>query len=64
MRVDLDDEGGFIRQEELFRDYGRIRTIVYYEGSLYIATNNRDGRGVPGENDDMIIKITPILPTN
>ena len=62
MRVDLNDEGGFVRQEELFRDYGRIRTIVYYEGSLYIATNNRDGRGVPGADDDMIIKITPILP--
>ncbi|MDP3387078.1 MAG: PQQ-dependent sugar dehydrogenase [Eubacteriales bacterium] len=61
MRIDLDDVGGFVRQEELFRDYGRIRAIVYYEGSIYIATNNRDGRGVPGEKDDMIIKITPIL---
>ena len=61
MRIDIDDEGGMVRQEELFRDYGRIRTIVYYEGSLYVATNNRDGRGVPGENDDMILKITPIL---
>jgi glucose/arabinose dehydrogenase len=61
MRIDLDDEGEMVRQEELFRDYGRIRTIVYYEGSLYVATNNRDGRGVPGEDDDMILKITPIL---
>ncbi len=64
MRIDLDDEGNFIRQEELFSDYGRIRTVVYYEDSLYIATNNRDGRGVPGENDDKIIKITPIFPSN
>ncbi len=63
MRVDLDDEGSFIRQEGLFRDYGRIRTVVYHEGSLYIATNNRDGRGVPGESDDMILKVTPVLPT-
>jgi glucose/arabinose dehydrogenase len=61
MRIDIDDEEGMVRQEEFFRDYGRIRTIVYYEGSLYVATNNRDGRGVPGENDDMILKITPIL---
>ncbi len=63
MRIDLDEEGELIRQEELFTDYGRIRTVVYYEDSLYIATNNRDGRGVPGENDDMILKVTPVLPS-
>lgn len=62
MRVDLNDEGGFVRQEDLFRDFGRIRTVVYDEGSLYIATNNRDGRGVSGADDDIIIKITPIFP--
>jgi glucose/arabinose dehydrogenase len=61
-RVDLDDGGGLVRQEALFSDYGRIRTVVYYEDSLYIATNNRDGRGIPGGNDDLILKITPILP--
>lgn len=26
----------------------------------YIATNNRDGRGVPKDDDDVIMKITPI----
>jgi hypothetical protein len=62
MRIDLDDKGNFIRQEELFIEYGRIRTVVYYEGSLYLATNNRDGRGIPGESDDIILKITPVLP--
>jgi glucose/arabinose dehydrogenase len=62
MRIDLDDKGNFIRQEELFIEYGRIRTVVYYEGSLYVATNNRDGRGIPGESDDIILKITPVLP--
>lgn len=62
MRIDLDDMGDFIRQEALFRDFGRIRTIVYHEGLFYVATNNRDGRGTPGENDDMIIKVTPQLP--
>jgi len=64
MRIDLDEEGNFIRQEELFTDYGRIRTVVYYEKSLYMATNNRDGRGIPGENDDIVLKVTPILPSN
>jgi len=60
MRLDLDDEGALIRREELFTDLGRIRTVIYHEGSLYIATNNRDGRGVPKDKDDVIIKITPI----
>jgi len=60
MRLDLDDEGTLIRREELFTDLGRIRTVIYHEGSLYIATNNRDGRGVPKDKDDVIIKITPI----
>ncbi|MFW5799956.1 MAG: PQQ-dependent sugar dehydrogenase [Spirochaetota bacterium] len=64
MRVDLDDEGNLVRQEELFNDYGRIRTIVYHKDSLYIATNNRDGRGVTRENDDKILKVTPVLPSD
>lgn len=62
MKIDLDDNGTFIRQDVLFEDYGRIRTIVYYEDSLYIATNNRDGRGNPREKDDIILKVTPMLP--
>ena len=62
VRIDLNDEGGLIRQEQLFRDFGRIRTIVCYKDSLYIATNNRDGRGTPKNDDDKIIKITPIFP--
>lgn len=57
MRIDLDDEGNFIRQEPIISEYGRIRTIVYQGDSLYLATNNRDGRGVPGEKDDIIFKI-------
>ncbi|NBG88432.1 PQQ-dependent sugar dehydrogenase [Isachenkonia alkalipeptolytica] len=61
MRIDFNREGEFLRQEALFQDYGRIRTVVYHEGSLYIATNNRDGRGVPASEDDRIIRITPIL---
>jgi glucose/arabinose dehydrogenase len=62
IRIDLDPEGNLVRQDQLFGDYGRIRTVVYHEGSIYIATNNRDGRGVVRENDDKIIKITPVPP--
>lgn len=61
MRIDLEDDGSFIRQEELFNEYGRIRSVVYHEGSLYVATNNRDGRGNPSENNDRILKITPVI---
>lgn len=57
MRIDLDDQGNFIRQEPIISEYGRIRTIVYKDDSLYIATNNRDGRGIPKEKDDVILKI-------
>lgn len=60
MRIDLDDEGNFIRQEPIITEYGRIRTIVYQGDSLYLATNNRDGRGVPNENDDVILRINII----
>ncbi|MCR3955345.1 MAG: PQQ-dependent sugar dehydrogenase [Gudongella sp.] len=64
IRIDLDPEGNLIRQDQLFGDFGRIRTVVYHKGSIYIATNNRDGRGVVRENDDKILKITPVLPSN
>ncbi|WP_409228718.1 PQQ-dependent sugar dehydrogenase [Gudongella sp. SC589] len=61
IRIDLDAEGNPVRQDQLFSEYGRIRTVVYHEGSLFIATNNRDGRGVVRDNDDKILKITPNL---
>lgn len=39
-------------------DYGRLRIVhTSPEGVLYVATSNRDGRGVPQQNDDMIIMV-------
>ncbi len=39
---------------------GRIRDVVLGpDGMLYIATSNRDGRGVPGSEDDKIFRINP-----
>ncbi len=61
MRIDFNQEGKFLRQKAMFQDYGRIRTVVFHEGSLYITTSNRDGRGVPVAEDDRVIRITPIL---
>ncbi|WP_253298219.1 sorbosone dehydrogenase family protein [Paenibacillus sp. MSJ-34] len=46
--------------EALFRDLGRIRNI--YEGpdgSVYVMTNNRDGRGNPQQGDDKMIRLRP-----
>jgi glucose/arabinose dehydrogenase len=40
--------------------YGRIRTVVTApDGSLWITTSNRDGRGSPRSGDDRIIRIQP-----
>lgn len=62
MKLELNEDGGLKRQSPLLSDYGRIRTVVEEDGALYVATNNRDGRGVPRSGDDKILKITPIWP--
>ncbi len=48
-----------IMHEKLFVEkFGRVRDVVEGPGgSLYILTSNRDGRGIPREKDDKIIKI-------
>jgi glucose/arabinose dehydrogenase len=49
---------GIVDEEEIFADYGRLRDVVVGpEGALYFATNNRDGRGTPGPEDDRILRI-------
>lgn len=38
--------------------YGRIRTVVAApDGTLWVATSNRDGRGSPRDGDDRIIAV-------
>jgi glucose/arabinose dehydrogenase len=40
--------------------FGRLRDIVSGpDGFLYLATNNRDGRGSPAASDDRILRMTP-----
>lgn len=46
-----------LEEEELFSELGRMRDVVERNGYLYIATSNRDGRGIPRINDDRIILI-------
>ena len=38
--------------------YGRIRTVVAApDGTLWVATSNRDGRGSPRDGDDRIVAV-------
>jgi glucose/arabinose dehydrogenase len=41
-------------------EYGRIRDVVLGpDGMLYLTTSNKDGRGIPQNTDDKIIKVNP-----
>ena len=41
--------------------YGCLReVIVGPDGALYVATNNRDGRGGPAPDDDRILRVIPM----
>ncbi|MFQ5941381.1 MAG: PQQ-dependent sugar dehydrogenase [Nitrososphaerales archaeon] len=47
------------KAENFLAGFGRIRDIVEGpDGYLYIATSNRDGRGLPASDDDKILRIT------
>ncbi len=47
--------------DQLLRDvYGRLRDVIQGpDGFLYLATNNRDGRGLPASDDDKILRLVP-----
>ena len=60
-KIPLDSEGDAKQPEAYFvGEYGRMRTVVAApDGSLWLTTSNQDGRGVPNEGDDRILKIQP-----
>lgn len=61
-RMILGSDGTSVAKvEELFKnELGRIRNVAEApDGSLYIITNNRDGRGKPTADDDQLIRLKP-----
>ncbi|MDU4892869.1 MAG: PQQ-dependent sugar dehydrogenase, partial [Clostridium sp.] len=60
MRVSLNKGGTVVQNMEslLKNEYGRLRDVYEgKDGSIYIATSNRDGRGNPNLSDDKILRL-------
>ena len=47
--------------ERFVREHGRLRDVVAApDGTLWILTNNTDGRGSPAPDDDRILSLSPV----
>lgn len=60
--ITLNENGTGVDQiaSALWNEFGRLRDVVQAEdGSIYLATSNRDGRGNPDRTDDRIIRLIP-----
>jgi glucose/arabinose dehydrogenase len=56
--VPLDDLGD--STEHLVEEHGRLRDVVVApDDTLWVLTNNTDGRGDPGPGDDRILRFAP-----
>lgn len=58
-RVPVGADGGIGQPQDFFvGGYGRLRTVVVApDGSLWLSTSNRDGRGDPAAQDDRILRV-------
>ncbi|MBN7773957.1 PQQ-dependent sugar dehydrogenase [Clostridium aminobutyricum] len=60
--LSLNEDGTEVEKIEsvLQNEYGRLREVIQAEdGSIYLTTSNRDGRGYLNQNDDKIIRFVP-----
>jgi glucose/arabinose dehydrogenase len=53
------DPAGVGAAQVVLSGYGRLRTVVQApDGTLWVLTNNTDGRGSPGPDDDRLLRVT------
>jgi glucose/arabinose dehydrogenase len=62
LAISLDEKGTGVKNIEvwLLNEYGRLREVIHArDGSIYLTTSNRDGRGNPDITDDKILRLIP-----
>lgn len=62
LAISFNGNGTVVKNVEswLKNQYGRLREVIQgKDGSIYLTTSNRDGRGNPSIGDDKIIRLVP-----